>query len=181
MYNLKFLISFTKSWEGMSSYHHGKVLLWIPRRFQILVWGTMSQLPEAVLHTQPVHHLYIIWNKESINDIEYIELILRTELGKCKKMDGSIKKIWTSCHLAEEPTDAGEVSEPGGAGHLGDEADGHPRLLVVDQGGGPHFGGEVAAALSAVILTRAVNGTSRGFTATVERSFPCWKHLLPNL
>ena len=60
------------------------------------------------------------------------------------------------------------MSEPGGAGNLGDEADRDPRLLVEDQGGGPHFGGEVAAAPSTVILTRAVNETSRGFTATVE-------------
>ena len=81
-YNLKFLISFTKSWEGMSSYHHGKVLLWIPCRFQILVWGTMSQLPEAVLHTQPVHHLYIIWNNKSINDIEYWVHWIDTDRGQ---------------------------------------------------------------------------------------------------
>ena len=95
-------------------------------------------------------------------------------------MDGSIMKIHPvenrirqSSLYEDKPTDAGEVSEPGGAGHLGDEADGDPRLLVVDQGGGSHFGGEVAAALSAVILTRAVNETSRGFTATMEGPLTC--------
>ena len=82
-------------------------------------------------------------------------------------------RIRQSSLYEDKPTDAGEVSEPGGAGHLGDEADGHPRLLVVDQGGGSHFGGEVAAALATVILTRAVNETSRGFTATVEGHLTC--------
>ena len=62
------------------------------------------------------------------------------------------------------PTESGHVAQPGGAGHLGDEADGHTRLLVEDQGGGSHFGGEVAAALTTVFLTRAVNGTSINFT-----------------